>query len=86
MPSLGEVSDAWRMETARVASSFDAVADLYRGRTVDLTVVLRDPYELVAQLERSGFSVEECVIRQPYPDEWQSERCYVVASLAAELA
>jgi SAM-dependent methyltransferase len=54
--------------------------DGYQGRPARLTVVMRDPDLLVAQLERNGFTVDECVVRPPYEGE-RVDRCYVVASL-----
>ena len=55
--------------------------DGYQGRPARLTVVMRDPDLLVAQLERIGFVVDECVVRPPYEGE-HVDRCYVVASAA----
>jgi SAM-dependent methyltransferase len=55
--------------------------DGYQGRPARLTVVMRDPDLLVAQLERIGFVVNECVVRPPYEGE-RVDRCYVVASAA----
>ena len=52
------------------------------GRTVDVTIVLRDPDALVAQLESNGFAVDERTVRPPYDDEHQTDRCYVVATRA----
>lgn len=51
----------------------------WEGRTVDITVVLRDPDDLVTRLERTGFSIGQRVVRTPYEDEFPTERCYVVA-------
>ena len=36
--------------------------DDWQGRAVDLTVVLRDPDDLVARLEAAGFAVDECTV------------------------
>ena len=55
--------------------------DGYHGRPARLTVVMRDPDLVVAQLERNGFTVDECVVRPPYDGE-RVDRCYVVASAA----
>jgi len=56
--------------------------DGYQGRPARLTVVMRDPDLLVAQLERNGFAVDEYVVRPPYDGE-RTDRCYVVASVAS---
>jgi len=51
----------------------------WQGRPVSMTVVLRDPDDIVTRLESAGFSVEECTTRAPYEDEHSTDRCYVVA-------
>jgi len=57
--------------------------DEVQGRPVDITIVLRDPDDLVARLEASGFAIEELTVRPPYHDEHPTHRCYVVATRAA---
>ena len=54
--------------------------DEWFGRTVDVTIVLRDPDTLVAHLEANGFVVDERTVRPPYEDEHQTNRCYVIAT------
>jgi SAM-dependent methyltransferase len=54
-------------------------ADEWLGHAVDLTVVKRDPDDLVARLERNGFAIQEHAVRPPYPDE-TTDRCYIVAT------
>jgi len=53
--------------------------DEWQGRRVDMTVVLRDPDDLVARLGAAGFAVDECTVRPPYADEHRTDRCYIVA-------
>jgi SAM-dependent methyltransferase len=50
----------------------------WHGRAVDMTVVRRDPDDLVARLARQGFQIDRAETRSPYPHE-QEERLYVVA-------
>jgi uncharacterized protein len=52
----------------------------WRGRDVDITVVLHDPDEVVEVLNEAGFVTEECTTRDPYPGEYPTKRCYVVVS------
>jgi hypothetical protein len=53
----------------------------WHGRVVDMTVVRRDPDDLVERLERHGLDIERAETRSPYPHE-QEERLYVVATRA----
>jgi len=53
--------------------------DEWHGRALDVTVVLRDPGDLAGRVERAGLGVTELVVRPPYPEESDTERCYVVA-------
>jgi SAM-dependent methyltransferase len=50
----------------------------WQGRTVDMTVVLRDPDDLVSRIERGGLEVLERTVRPPYSDEHPTDRCYLV--------
>jgi len=52
----------------------------WRGRAVDLTVILHDPDEVAGHLTAAGFQVEESLTRDPYEDEYPTTRCYVIAS------
>jgi SAM-dependent methyltransferase len=52
----------------------------WRGRAVDLTVILHDPEAVASQLSAAGFVVEECLTRDPYEDEYPTTRCYLIAS------
>jgi SAM-dependent methyltransferase len=54
-------------------------ADRWEGRSVDMTVVLRDPDDVARRLRRSGFVVHEQAVRPPYTDE-NTDRCYIVAT------
>jgi SAM-dependent methyltransferase len=56
--------------------------DEWEGRRVGITIVLRDPDDLSARLERTGFVVDERSVRPPYEDEHATDRCYIVASRA----
>jgi SAM-dependent methyltransferase len=50
----------------------------WRGRTIDLTVVERDPVALRRQVEAAGFGITAHVVRDPYDGE-ETERCYIIA-------
>jgi len=63
------------------AGAGTAHADEWFGRPVDMTLVLRDPDDLVTRLDAGGFVVEERTVRPPYDDEHQTDRCYVVAAV-----
>jgi len=51
----------------------------WRGRAIDITIVLRDPEDLARRARGAGLEVTEMVVRPPYPDEHGTERCYLVA-------
>ena len=53
--------------------------DDWMGRGVSVTVVLRDPDDLVARFERAGFTVTDRHLRPAYPDEHPTDRFYLVA-------
>ncbi len=53
-------------------------ADEWFGRPIDLTVVRRDPDDLVTRLRDHGFVIEQRTTRPRYADE-QTDRLYVVA-------
>jgi hypothetical protein len=53
--------------------------DDWMDRGVSVTVVLRDPDDLVARFERAGFTVTDRHLRPAYPDEHPTERFYLVA-------
>ena len=46
----------------------------------DLTVVLRDPADMLARLQRGGFAIDQHTVRAPYEDEHQTDRLYIVAT------
>lgn len=48
------------------------------GRGVAVTVVLRDPDDLVARFERAGFTVTDRRVRVAYSDEHPTDRFYLV--------
>ena len=56
--------------------------DEWQGRPVDITVVLRDPDDLVARLTRQGFSLERAVTRPPEAQEHPTDRFYAIAVAA----
>jgi SAM-dependent methyltransferase len=53
--------------------------DDWMGRPVSVTVVLRDPDELVERFERAGLTVTDRRLRAAYPDEHPTDRFYLVA-------
>jgi SAM-dependent methyltransferase len=70
--------DGGRVVAAVHAGGGAIHVDEWHGRAVDMTVVRRDPDDLVARLERRGFQIDRAETRSPYPHE-QEERLYVVA-------
>jgi SAM-dependent methyltransferase len=52
--------------------------DDWMGRGVAVTVVLRDPDDLVARFERAGFTVTDRHVRAAYSDEHPTDRFYLV--------
>jgi SAM-dependent methyltransferase len=50
----------------------------WRGCTLDIEVVLRDPDDLAERIRRAGLTVERVHTRPPYDGE-QTDRCYVIA-------
>jgi SAM-dependent methyltransferase len=61
------------------------VVDELWERRVDLEFVLLDPLQVRAKLEGVGFSVEELIERDPYPEvEYQSRRAYILARNATD--
>ena len=56
--------------------------DEWFGETVSFDFAFHDPVVVRGQLERAGFVVDELTERDPYPPpiEFQSRRCYIVAS------
>lgn len=57
--------------------------DCFEGISVDIDLMKRDPDDLCARLERSGFAIEACVVRAPFTYEVDSQRCFVVAKKPA---
>jgi SAM-dependent methyltransferase len=85
-PQLDAVFRDWRAALAPGGFAAIAVhagegvshAAEWHGRAVDFTLVLRDPDDLQRRLEAAGFTIDSCVVREPYDDE-RTPRCYVVA-------
>jgi SAM-dependent methyltransferase len=52
----------------------------FHGQPVDLDIALFELREMIGYVERAGFSIEEALERDPYPEvEYQSRRGYVLA-------
>ena len=51
----------------------------WQGQSVDITVTLRDPDDLVERMAGAGLEVIESTRRAPYSEEGDTERVYVVA-------
>jgi SAM-dependent methyltransferase len=57
-------------------------SDEWKGRPIDIAIVLRDPDDLVARLQAAGFAIDLWTVRPPYAQEHQTDRLYVVAEAA----
>ncbi|HEY3000083.1 MAG TPA: class I SAM-dependent methyltransferase [Acidimicrobiales bacterium] len=53
--------------------------DEWQGRPVDVTLVHRDPDDVVARVRRAGLEVLDSHLRPPYPAEHGTDRFYLVA-------
>ena len=51
----------------------------YKGIPVDITLHLRDPDAFAALVRSSGFTLQACEVRQPYPFEHATDRLYIAA-------
>jgi len=51
----------------------------YKGLAIDVELHRRQPAAFAAQVRAAGFSVEQAMVRPPYPFEHATERLYVTA-------
>jgi hypothetical protein len=55
----------------------------WEGDTVEVTVVLRDPEDVVRRMVSAGLDVVETTVRAPYAEESDTDRAYVLARRAS---